>query len=235
MTDPQIIPLHPDFRSSVELIGVEKEPVVVIDNFVQQPEALVDYACGCKFTQDTGFYPGLRAPCPLGYLKTLYAHLSGFLADIFQLPPSDIEGISAFFAIVTTPPEKLAPQQRKPHYDVPYKTGIAMIHYLCPDSYSGTSFYRHRETGYEFVDKARSEHYLQSLLRQVREQGLPQAYINGDTELFQRIASYGVAFNRILIYRSSSLHSGDIPPDYRPDPNPKTGRLTITSFIQGKT
>ena len=56
-------------------------------------------------------------------------------------------------------------------------------------------------------------------------------YINGDTALFEQIAKQDGLFNRMLVYRRNSLHSGCIAPDFVPDPNPLTGRLSINSFI----
>lgn len=61
--------------------------------------------------------------------------------------------------------------------------------------------------------------------------GPAMAYINGDTEHFERIESQPPAFNRMLVYKRNSLHSGSIAPDFVPDPNPATGRLSINSFI----
>jgi len=39
------------------------------------------------------------------------------------------------------------------------------------------------------------------------------------------------AFNRMLVYRRNSLHSGNIGKDFVPDANPLTGRLSINCFI----
>jgi hypothetical protein len=35
----------------------------------------------------------------------------------------------------------------------------------------------------------------------------------------------------MLVYRRNSLHSGCIGPDFVPDANPLTGRLSINSFL----
>lgn len=74
------------------------------------------------------------------------------------------------------------------------------------------------------------------LQKELRDMGVPQppSYINGDTGSFERIESIGAKFNRCLIYRCSNLHSGDIPPDYAFDTNPRTGRFTLTSFLHGQ-
>jgi hypothetical protein len=37
--------------------------------------------------------------------------------------------------------------------------------------------------------------------------------------------------NVVLVYRRNSLHSGCIDPAFVPDANPRTGRLSINSFI----
>jgi hypothetical protein len=231
-----ITPLHEKFAARVDLIGLEQEPVIIIDNFLKDPEAIVDYASSIssRFTQDTKYYPGLRTPCPIEYMQAVHGHLYKFMSQVFQLPQSGVMGQS-FFSIVTLPGVKLDLMQRIPHYDIADKTSIAMIHFLCPNKFGGTSFYRHKGTGFEFIDKSRVESYSDRLKREIQNQGMPEpAYINGDTALYQRIASYGAEFNRILIYRSSSLHSGNITPDYARDPDPRTGRLTITTFIKVK-
>lgn len=169
------------------------------------------------------------------YMQTIYGHLSKLIAEVFQLPQSRIQSVQSFFSIVALPGEKLDVRQRIPHFDIPLKTGIATIHFLCSNKFGGTSFYRHKRTGYEFIDKSRVEPYSDVLYKEIRNQGMPKpVYINGDTAQYQRIASYGAEFNRILIYRSSSLHSGDIAPDYSLDPDPRAGRLSVTSFIKGK-
>jgi Family of unknown function (DUF6445) len=59
----------------------------------------------------------------------------------------------------------------------------------------------------------------------------PDDYIHGDTPLFTRIGEQDGVFNRMVIYRRNSLHSGNLPPDFVPDPNPLTGRLSINSLM----
>jgi len=109
---------------------------------------------------------------------------------------------------------------------------LAMIHYLFRADHGGTAFYRHRATGYEYVDFGRQPNYLSHV---EREKAGPNAatagYINGDTPLYERIGSQDGVFNRLLMYRRTSLHSGCIAPGFIPDSNPRTGRLSINGFI----
>jgi len=54
----------------------------------------------------------------------------------------------------------------------------------------------------------------------------------GSNNEFEEIMSFEAKFNRLIMYRGTSLHSGIIRPEYNFDPNPQTGRLTITSFYE---
>ena len=231
---PVLIPLHESFTARVDVLGIEREPVIVIDNFLADPQRLVEYAAANKngMRQDTDFYPGIRMPCPKEYVYSVHGHLKRLLAEVFQLPDTGVHG-QASFSIVTVRPEDLTDKQRIPHYDSPNRQNVAMIHYLCPNTFGGTSFYRHVATGYESIDEPRVEEYANILGGQIQRSGAPEpAYINGDTKQFQCIASYGAEFNRAVIYRGSSLQSDDIAPDYTRDPDPRTGRLSITSFFK---
>jgi hypothetical protein len=96
----------------------------------------------------------------------------------------------------------------------------------------GTAFYRHRATGFEYIDGARQDEYWNCLNNEVTGGNKPAAaYINGDTPLFEKIASQDGKFNRMLVYRQNSLHSGAIAKNFQPDNNPVSGRLSINSFM----
>ena len=229
-----LIPLHESFNARVDVVGAEREPVILIDNFLAEPEKLVEYAVehGSEFFQDSDFYPGIRIPCPMEYVYSVYTHLKRLMFEVFQLPETGVHGQS-FYSIVTLRPDELDEKQRIPHYDIPNRHNIAMMHFLCPNTFGGTSLYHHVGTGFECIDEQRVEEFATALSKEIQRDGPPApAYMNGDTELFCQIASYGAEFNRAIIYRSSSLHSGDIPPDYRCDPDPRTGRLSIASFFK---
>ena len=56
-------------------------------------------------------------------------------------------------------------------------------------------------------------------------------YINQSTALYEQLHSEAGVFNRMLVYRRNSLHSGVIASDAAIDSNPRTGRLSINGFI----
>ena len=136
------------------------------------------------------------------------------------------------YSLITTPAKELAPPQRIPHVDSFAKSGLATIHYLFKADLGGTAFYRHRRTGFESIDEARRAEYSRALDEEHSGPAAPgPGYINGSTDLFEQIAKQDGVFNRMLVYRRNSLHSGCIEASFVPDPNPSTGRLSINSFI----
>jgi len=213
-------------------IGSEQAPLVVVDNFVADAEELVRIASGAAFDAESRYYPGIRAAAPPAYRELFAASLVESLAAAFGLRGNDLSFSLCHFSLVTTAPQQLKIPQRIPHVDSLPRSGLASIHYLFKRNLGGTAFYRHRKTGFEYIDEARNEPYLRSL----REENLqPETagvgYINGDTDLFEQIAKQDGVFNRMLVYRRNSLHSGCIERDFVPDPNPATGRLSINSFL----
>ena len=78
---------HSRIAARVDHVGVEGAPVIVIDNFVADPEALVEHAAAlAPFApaQQT-FYPGVRAPVPLPFVQAVQAYLDGAIRAAFDL------------------------------------------------------------------------------------------------------------------------------------------------------
>jgi hypothetical protein len=226
--------LHDRLRMSAVRMGTEGVPVLVVDNFLSNPEVLVDYAaehCAFEGVTDT-FYPGTRAVTPGIYCFAIRAFLGQAIGETFGLSASNVVGELSHFSLVTTPPDKLSVVQRMPHYDNTNPKQLAVLHYLCGPPFGGTSFYRHRGTGYEYVDEPRSAHYQQALSADLATQGPPpRRYIFEDDALFERTGSCAAAFNRVIVYRSINLHSADIRAAFNFQAGPRTGRLTVNTFF----
>jgi hypothetical protein len=230
--DDEPFDLDGRFKLTVVRVGTERSPIVVIENYLKDAERLAEAAWSAEFRPVEGVaYPGARTPLPDRYHATFRRHLARSLCEIFGFGLSDIVRSQGDFSMVTVRPENLQAVQRIPHIDGTEPTMIAGVHFLCSSDKGGTSIYRHRRTGYENVTEARRNLYLRTLSEEARAMGPPPlAYIYGETPQFQRIASFDAAFNRVLIYRGSILHSGNIAPDFDFDPNPRTGRLTANTF-----
>lgn len=226
-----ILDLHPQIRIEKLTVGAEQAPLLVIDNFVAEPERLVRRAASRNYTVFSRYYPGVRSEAPLAY-QQLFAKLQPLLFDYFGLRGSGFRFAMCHYSLVTTPGGRLEFLQRIPHIDSVEPNGLASVHYLFQGNLGGTAFYRHRKTGFESIDAARRETYFQTLETEKASADSPEAaYINGDTPLFEQTASVDGVFNRLVLYRRNLLHSGSIPEDFTPDPDPRTGRLSINTFI----
>lgn len=227
-----ILNLHPDIRIQKLEIGAEKAVLLIIDNFVADAERLVRRAVNRPFTLVSRYYPGVRLEAPPSYEEFLIRSLRPLFAQHFGLQSQTIRLPMRHYSLVTTPPTKLEFLQRIPHFDSLASNGLATVHYLFKGNLGGTAFYRHRKTGFEYIDESRRGEYVKILLDEEQSVDSPDAeYINGDTPLFQQIAKQDGVFNRMLVYRRNSLHSGSIDKNFAPDLNPATGRLSINCFI----
>lgn len=232
-----ILQTHKEISIRIGTIGSERQPIIVVDNFVADAEKLINYLIENETLQVTkGLYPGLRAETPAVYMELMRAALGEIICSTFKILPQNVDYLESFFSIVATQREELKLPQRIPHIDGTNPNDIAFLHYLCDEKYGGTSFYRHRSTGHEFVNQDRFHRYIKTLENEIALAGLPTPpqYMNGDTALFERICSVKAKFNRLIIYRGTSLHSGDISPDYPFNIDPRTGRLTVTSFLYSR-
>ena len=217
-------------------IGMEQRPVALVEDFALDPEALLAYAeTGPPFAATPGdLYPGIRKRAPPEYAEALCARYGDVLRERFALPAHSVPRVVfCALSITTTEPHRLRPVQRVPHFDTSAANQLAILHYLCGPEHGGTSFYRHRSTGFETIGVERIQQYSATLKREVMTEHPPRAtYMDGDDPLFERTASYEARSNRTLIYPSNVLHSGDIRRLSSPERSPRGARLTVNSFVR---
>ena len=224
--------MPPDIRS----VDIGGQSIVFIDNFLQDPQALVEVACQSRFEPPAGRaeqkgYPGLRASAPAAYTQTLTELLDPLIKVNFQVPEHlrVKVGLSAF-SLTTTPPEALGPLQRTPHFDAstPYYT--AALLYLCDEGHGGTGFYRHKATGLQRITAENREHYLDVYHVEVNRRPPPARYFDDADEQFSFLGMVPARFNRVVVYPGSLLHSACINPARSLSIDPRHGRLTVNTF-----
>lgn len=216
-------------------IGRGATSVVLIDDVLLDPEGVASLGFAQSYAEDrTNLYPGMRAPVPEALSSGLRAWLTpilqrnGVLAD-----NQSITRDASFFSVVTTASKDLRPIQCIPHYDSTDPTLFAAVIYLCDTRFSGTSFYRHRKTGYEQITESNRNNYQLALDSEMKKFGTPkQEYINADSVLFERIFSTELRFNSAVIYPGSVLHAGNIQGQFVPPKDKGDWRLTITALLQ---
>ncbi|UTF61335.1 DUF6445 family protein [Gilvimarinus sp. DA14] len=231
------VQLNPHARIYHHKMGAERQPVLIIDDFLLNPDALIEHACRCNFAREKKLYPGHRAEAPDVYTQALRSALPQLLSRVFDTRPGDINAAESSYSLVTQAPETLQMLQRLPHFDSLNGRELASVYFLCnrdSERYGGTAFYRHRATGFESVDSTRIKTYSRSVEDQLRDGKAPAAgYIYGDTELYQQIDQFAARFNRLILYRCTSLHSGLIDSEFDFSRDPANARLSINTFLVG--
>lgn len=221
--------------TQIRMVGDERTPIIIIDQAIAAPEALIDAARHtAKFDVDARFaYPGVRADLPDDYVDALLPAVLTLLNEVYAIPSGlEPELIHRLFSLISTPPEDLALLQRIPHFDTLNRFYFASVHYLNPGIYAGTGLFRHRPTGFERIFDDRYSTYVQSAQAYMRANGSPTAqYINSTTDHYEMIEEIEYRPNRLVIYPGNLLHSGLIQPDRDVSADPVKGRLTANLFI----
>jgi hypothetical protein len=232
MAQPIAIRMPPDIQS----VNIGGQSIVFIDNFLQDPQALVETACQSLFGPPAGLaeqkgYPGLRAGAPAAYTQTLTELLDPLIKVNFQVPEHlDVKvGLSAF-SLTTTPPEELGPLQRMPHFDASTPHHMAAMFWLCDESHGGTGFYRHNATGYQRITAENREHYLDVCHEEVNRRLPPARYFDRSDDRYTFLGMMPARFNRLVVYPGSLLHSACINPVRSLSSDPRQGRLTVNTF-----
>lgn len=235
LTDVQMPKLHSALSYKFIHVGNTQTPLLVIDNFLHDAQALVNFCtANYRFDKVDNFYPGLRMDGPKLYVHALNKYLAELFHNIFGLSQENIAGGKSLYSMVVTPPNQLEINQCLPHVDSYLSGDLACVHYLCAKEQGGTSLYRHKNTGYEIITGDTVDHYKQSVMNEGALTRAGRTYMNGSNDYFEQIASVDAQFNRLVVYPSNILHSGNIAADFKFDPNPLTGRLTLNSFIYSK-
>ena len=211
--------------------------VVVVDGLVGAIHHVVDLAVAlAPFPRGPNpNYPGVRRVigerdgAAFGYVRRLLEECAPYIGGAFDHDGFDL--LEASFSIVTTPPDRLTPQQRAPHFDSTDPAYLAVMHFVHGVEGSGTAFYRQRDTGIEMVSEATVGRFITAA-----KAGAAQAtgYVAGSDRAYDEIGRVAAAPDRVVIYQGALLHSGIIPPAMPLDPDPRRGRLTANLFIRGR-
>src|ERR1700692_2249863 len=233
--DEGVFAFNPNASVSSTRIGECPIAVTVADNVLLRPQQLAEFGLGLQFAEDDGnLYPGIRARLPAEFSRPFHAWLTRTLHRTGVLEESSyIHEDASFFSIVNKSRKDLLPLQRIPHYDSTDPRVFAAVIYLFDRANSGTSFYRHRMTGYEKIGVDNKDNYKIALNRNMKNLGPPaREYTNGSNALFERMHSVDSAFNRIVIYSGNVLHAADIDGSLFNGNDNGRWRLTVSSLIK---
>lgn len=219
-------------------LGQSQSRVVVIDDFSGHADGIraLAKALAPFPAEATTYYPGLRrliTPADAAaytYVERTLEACASFIGGAFDFDGFDLE--EASFSMVTTPPDRLEPAQRAPHFDEADQNYLAVLHYLSDTPNTGTAFYRHIATGIERVTEGNRDAYI-AVARAEAERVPSNGYIFGSNPFFEQIGFVAAVPDRLVIYQGSLLHSGIIPRTMTLSDDPLTGRLTGNMFVRG--
>src|SRR5712692_2390649 len=165
--DEGMFAFNPNATVSSVRVGNCPIAVTVADDVLFRPRRLAEFGLGHKFVEDDGnLYPGVRARVPAEFSRPFHAWLTRTLHRTGVLEEGCyIYDDASFFSVVNKSRANLLPLQRIPHYDSTDPRVFASVIYLFDRANSGTSFYRHRATGYERIGDDNEYNYRTALNR----------------------------------------------------------------------
>ncbi|MEO8547407.1 MAG: DUF6445 family protein [Sphingomicrobium sp.] len=226
-------------KPELRRLGASQTPVVVIEDFSGEPEALVEIAAAmAPFPYvGGGYYPGLRRifteadQAASEYVDRTLEAAAQFIAGAFDVDGFNL--LEASFSMITTDPAELQPPQRAPHFDTTDPKYYAVLHYLNVAPGTGTAFFRQRSTGIERVTEENVDIFVRVAKREMATLPTDSGYILGSDPHYEQIGAVEAVPDRLIIYQGSLLHSGIIPPGMNRSSNPREGRLTANIFVRG--
>lgn len=214
------------------------QQVYVIDDFAQDPDALVKLAQSAseRFQARPGHpYPGPQLDLPADLSAQLDAYFRHHLGP--RLQTGVALGAYGRFSRVTQDSATLDARQRICHRDdsglEPGQVMAATVHYLFRDEQlGGTVFFR------SLMPDAQTQQFMRDASAMdasafADKYGIPAGYMTQSNRYFEVIGRVGAKWNRAVFYDGSIFHSGDIqwsPASYQAG----AGRLTVNGFFKSQ-
>ena len=219
---------------TIECVGNEQTPIVIIDNFSALPErptSLEGFA-----PDEQSYYPGIRKVLPKPYVIKALQSVYMALYDIYQIPKQkQLKVLDNYFSLITKQPEELELLQRLPHFDSTHDHYFALLHYLDENSHGGTGLFRHNKTGFESITDDNIEQYLEICQQEITAHGEPpQVFPSQSTQQFELYYQIPYKPNRVAIYPGKLLHSTIVNVETDVSEQLCSGRLTSNIFIEYK-
>ncbi len=222
---------------TVSTVGEEKNKLLIFDNLLISPDSMVDCAKKLNFTPypsavERKGYPGVRVQSPAAFGDSIREIIVPIVRSEFDIPENrKVKTLQEAFCLMATPEEELGPLQTIPHFDTTDQNFFAVLLYLCGPEHGGTGLYRHNSTGFESVLPERADQYLDACYEELNSKRRSKRYIDESDDLFTKFDFVPIAYNRLVVYRGSLLHSANILSDISLQASASKGRLTANVFI----
>jgi hypothetical protein len=210
----------------VERIG-DDCPIMVIDNFFSDPDAVRCLGLDGRYDSSLAFYPGLHSRIGEASLAGFFATLARLLA-VFGYSQVRPQSFLSDFSIVTTAAVDMLSSQKHPHID---GLPLAGVVYLTPHMDVGTSFFRHVPLGLSMLKTEPEIHRYNAWLQEFGEATQPAGYAVESTGVWHKLHAIEGKYNRMVIYPGNAFHSIDMR-DIASQQTIASARLTQRIFLR---
>ncbi len=238
MAELPVIRINTDASIRREAIS-EDSYCVVVDDFLQDPHALVEFAAQQSgyFSVPESKYPGLLCRINNSAMTDIYRFVRSKMTKHFPFLRGDMK-MWTVFSMVTLQPDELSTFQRLCHTDpiagpgrMPY---AALLYLFKNEDLGGTGFYRWKELelmqqayAIENEDPDKAMAFLQKQFPTYRE---PARYMTESSEIAELLCTIPARFNRLIFYSGTVPHSAAIVAPELLSNDIREGRLTLNLF-----
>ncbi len=204
-----MISLNPHLTLTVQSLGHEAQPLIIVDEVLSDPQALIAEADAAAFRKPApgSRYPGLNAPLPQAYKTVVATELLPRLLPHFGVTPQPLP-LFGFFGVATQAPDDMDVRQAAPHIDAFSLNSFASVHYLFEGDLGGTAFFRHRASGHELITPSRSYSFERAKRQEL--DGFDGSGEAARAQFFEPVATIEPRFNRLIFYRAGQIHYGQV-------------------------
>lgn len=181
-------------------------PVLIIDDFYADPEAVRAQALAARYDMAVAQYPGRHAPLEGAELQDVLHTLARTATALGDRSYRAADFISDF-SIVTTRPGDLLAIQKHPHID---PTPVLGLVYLTPGSIEGTCFFHNDMLNTHVVVTEQQFSEYGAFLDQYSKQLAPPGYGLDEHPVWKKFYTIEPVFNRFVFYPGNVFHSIDI-------------------------
>ena len=215
-------------------------PCVVIDDFLLEPESMVEYAVRYRerFTMaPENTFPGLQLPMEESFGAAFNEFFIQHVRSL--LGARRTESVYTRLSMATLQAQELGVFQRICHTDPittqPHQCFAAAVLYLFHDTaLGGTSFYAPKMSGNELYRLFYSPHspWCNMSNQEFTEVlGTAPSYQTGSNDYFELLTMVPAAWNRVIFYDACIFHSAYITEPALLSADPQRGRLTLNGFF----
>jgi hypothetical protein len=227
-------------NASIEVVPLfDGHHCIVVDNFLRQPQALVDFANSKRahFRYDTdNYFPGLEMDMGREFALSLEQYFMLQMRRHFAARRQ--LGVACRLSMTTLQTHELKALQRLCHRDAdifPPGVGIAaaVVYLFQNPDLGGTSFYRPKlnaDATRELLSTAQNatSEACTALLKTA------PAYLHASNDYFELIHTVPAKWNRAIFYQGTIFHAAHIIQPGLLNSEPNTARLALNGFFKFK-